>query len=726
MRKVLISLLLLFLLLNSTVWGMDKNKVDPVLQLVYSRRNEPTKLSNLQSITNFYSANGKDFYYVSLLMRINPNSNVIEELKQMEVKVHTQVNDIITAHVPINLLSDISYLDNVYRIQASGKCQMKLDASVPETNAPSVWSGLDLPQSYTGDGVIVGVIDTGIDLLHEDFKFDNGDTRIIGLWDQTVGDGVGGPPYGTYWTQEQINNGECTEIDDGGHGTHCAGIAAGNARASTGTYKGIAYDADLFIVKTDFDDTHLIDAADAIFGFADELGKPAVINMSLGGHSGSHDDNDLVTSALNSLVESGKIIVAAAGNEGGKILHLGYDVFDTAKYTSFSVNEEQNMMKLDLWYQNTGNIEVMLALWNSSDEYSDTTPWVAPGDTISGIINMNSTGGTAKIIINATQTDVNGLANISILIEKIDVPLSQVLWYINTKGNGYFDAWIASDNGAFSTETDGDHIGGDSYYTIGMPGVGSNMITVGSYVTKTQWIDQYGTTQYQSGATIYDISGFSSLGPTRDGRSKPDITAPGEIIASAKSTDYSADAIRILQNTNYTMMEGTSMATPHVCGAIALMLEANSDLTPEQIKTKLQANAIIDEHTGNPPNPNVWGAGKMNIWHTMYDITSVDDNLVNNENLPNSYYLNQNFPNPFNPITEITFAIPVREMVKLSIYNTSGQLVNTLVNSELDAGYHKVIWKGNDMQNNQVSSGIYFYKLQANEYQETKKMIMLK
>jgi flagellar hook assembly protein FlgD len=106
------------------------------------------------------------------------------------------------------------------------------------------------------------------------------------------------------------------------------------------------------------------------------------------------------------------------------------------------------------------------------------------------------------------------------------------------------------------------------------------------------------------------------------------------------------------------------------------------------------------------------------------NITEIDKNK--NSNIPLQYYLEQNFPNPFNPSTTIQYNLPNQEQVKLNVYNVLGQLVKTLVNSFQSAGFHSVIWDGSNNNGQKVSSGIYFYKIDAGKFINIKKMILIK
>ena len=190
--------------------------------------------------------------------------------------------------------------------------------------------------------------------------------------------------------------------------------------------------------------------------------------------------------------------------------------------------------------------------------------------------------------------------------------------HLYTFGAGSFDAWSVS-GGVFSTY-DGQSWfkPGDNLKTIGSPGSANKIICVGSYVTKDHWVDINGITQYQPGPPIIGaISSFSSIGPTRDGRLKPDIVAPGEVIVAAYSSFLTQTPhTNILHGGKHQKMQGTSMASPHVTGVVALMLEKNGNLDYDQAVTILKNTTKKDSYTGTSPN-NIYGNGKLDAYNAF-------------------------------------------------------------------------------------------------------------
>jgi hypothetical protein len=159
-------------------------------------------------------------------------------------------------------------------------------------------------------------------------------------------------------------------------------------------------------------------------------------------------------------------------------------------------------------------------------------------------------------------------------------------------------------------------VNGDANKTVAMPGTADGAITVASYVTKWSWTASSGSGYIYDNSTnrTSDISTFSSIGPTADGSQKPDIAAPGQGISSSLSgsMDVSTIATRIMPGLKDYLIQGTSMAAPHVAGAAALLLQVSRGLTAAQIKSLLTSTATTDAYTGQVPNVR-WGYGKMDV-----------------------------------------------------------------------------------------------------------------
>ena len=196
--------------------------------------------------------------------------------------------------------------------------------------------------------------------------------------------------------------------------------------------------------------------------------------------------------------------------------------------------------------------------------------------------------------------------------------------------------------------------------------------------------------------------------------------------------DLGAPGTNILSSTtapnNYGNLTGTSMATPHVAGAFALMFAAASSSLIQAYKNDPDSIALVFKDKmlqGVDPKPSLQGitvsGGRLNVYNSILLIQGITGTENNSGIIPKDYRLYQNYPNPFNPSTLIKYSVPEKSFVSLSIYDALGREVADLVNKELNPGNYDVIWNAGD-----YPSGLYFYKLSAGSYSETKKMILVK
>ncbi|RLD24312.1 MAG: hypothetical protein DRI54_06280, partial [Bacteroidetes bacterium] len=287
--------------------------------------------------------------------------------------------------------------------------------------------------------------------------------------------------------------------------------------------------------------------------------------------------------------------------------------------------------------------------------------------------------------------------------------------------NTSFDAWC---NSGLFTDLGGASplIDGNTNSTMGeIGGTGNSMISVGAFTSKNNYFDFQGNNHdIPFYANLDEIAPFSSLGPTADGRKKPDITAPGNVIVSSVNSfdgNYHGNSPEVVTNVNdgnifwwFATMQGTSMSSPMVAGIIALWLEANPNLTPDEIKDFMQDNAITDSYTGGVPN-NTWGYGKIDAYETIKAIensTGIEDHTV-----LNSFLI---YPNPSNG--RFTIDVTDQTITDLQIFDISGKMV-----------YHEqIVYSGDSkkMDLSYLKNGVYFLKLSNSKYIRQSKLLINK
>ena len=519
--------------------------------------------------------------------------------------------------------------------------------------------------SYRGRNIVIGTVDTGIDLSHPDFHHDDGSTRILSLWDHTQEDG--NPPdgfdYGKECSVNLINEGNCGEedgfsIDDVltlGHGTHVAGIAAGNDP----DYTGLAPEAHLIVAKVKMDELSLLDGAHYIASKVRELDLPAVINISLGTNEGPHDGTSVLELGITELAGPGLVLTVSGGNEGGgdsgqNLIHLSYPADDEPAYTKFCPQQDNlglNAIMIETWYHPpaSGN-ELQFAVGvedGNSESLLDITAFTSSGQTtVEESLYDDADTVIAEVYIDAplVPNPSNNARQALIILSPPDDSIISSLhsydWVLAVKtsqpGESIpFDAWINSDNAVFeafsgpgpenATAPVLSYVGGDDEISLVIPATARNVFSVGSFVSRDEWTDASGSPQFRYGVDVGEISSFSSLGPTRDLRQKPEFIAPGEVVASAFSASVgSATPYRV--DNFHSVLSGSSMATPVLSGALALMLERNPGLDYENILNLLADYALSDEYTGPTPNYTA-GYGKLDL-EGVFDDPDLPDTAV--------------------------------------------------------------------------------------------------
>jgi len=547
--------------------------------------------------------------------------------------VTTVSGPVAVIHTRIDAAPGLEQLPFISQIESSHPLRIQLDRSIPEIGASLVWHDVkdDLGRNVTGAGVVIGFVDTGIDLAHRDFKFQNGTSKILYVWDQTMsGNAPIGFNYGNECTSIEITAGLCTEFDSFGHGTHVAGIAASTGLA-TGNYTGVAPGASIIFVKSgqslcngsswNFDNAQILDGVNYIIMKSKQLGMRAVISLSLGGNIGGHDGTDPLEQGLDAFVKEGTPIVVAAGNEAQSDEHITGSLTQGSHIT-FQVEAATTTtdLQIGVWYSLEDSIDATLTTPDGrtyETSARETSPYVTAIGNITAMSSSSKLSNEAYFEINSTTSLPESGWFVTLNAE-----------HVNSHGN--WDSWVDGQSCSYPPATFIPGLGYkiDAYDTIDIPGTAQDVITVGAYASKNTWegLDHqiYGSSDIEIG----QIASFSSLGPTRDGRMKPDIVAPGLYIASARSSmipvsDSDPDI-------DHRVLAGTSMATPHVAGVIALMLQYSPTLQPWQITQILKNGARLDSFTGLLPSGSpIWGFGKLDARTAtgFYRLTLIAQNL---------------------------------------------------------------------------------------------------
>jgi len=494
---------------------------------------------------------------------------------------------------------------SVQRVQTTKKKTLHMDVAAVDIGLRTKPQGARRV-AEEGTGVLIGIIDSGFDLSHPMFRDGSGKLRVERLlWQR------GSQPPREF-SMEQLTkgwaNGSNPGADQNGHGTHVASIAGGTAHQGI---EGIAPGARFVLVKTDF-----LNTDKAVKWIYDKAGPlPCVVNMSLGHHWGAHDGTDAEERYHASLAQTpGKIICISAGNEHEDRLHIG---------GRFTVGEEKIVEFMVFRAEEPGNSpSAAMTLWHDEkDRFSvtlvtpDGTEFAAPA------LGQLDQYQAPKVSIQFGRDGYAWSKLVQIQIQlgfSLDAHPVRDLdgWKLKFRfasGTiGRLDGWFANSGmGAFKPS-------GllEEARTVGLSATGAGCIAVASHVSKTKWDSDQGPQKTSS--IVGRISRFSSLGPTRDGRPKPEISAPGEMITAALATGSEmaqAPNYELYRNTAKRLLtiQGTSMACPVITGVIALMLQKKNTLTTGQVRDILHATARKDVHTGVGDWNPAYGYGKVDV-----------------------------------------------------------------------------------------------------------------
>ena len=463
----------------------------------------------------------------------------------------------------------------------------------------------------TGEGILVGVVDFGVDYFHSDFRNEDGSSRILRLWDQSLD---GKPPRGyvtgTEYTKEEIDKalalgeteGRCLVVlhieeapvarplipsrDFSGHGTAVLGIAAGNGRASGGVNRGVAYKSDLLVVKmgnareNSFPrTTELMEGIDYLIRQAVKMGRPIAINISFGNNYGSHQGDSLLETYLSNAANVGRsVICVGSGNNGNDRIHTAGQLRQGQTETvEMSIGTYETTLNLQLWKAYADEIEISIE-----------TPSGERLPTLSEKIGTQRyrAGETDLLIYYGKPGPFQVTQEIYFDFIPVETYLTSGIWKIHLHGRrireGNYNLWLPGGNVLNPVTGFYRPIAAE---TLTIPSTAAKVITVGAYDSR-----------------LNAYADFSGRGGSNLSFPKPDLVAPGVNITAP--TPGGA----------YTTVTGTSFSTPFVTGSAALLMEwgiiQRNDpfLWGEKVKAYLRRGAQPLPGFNEYPNEAVgWG-----------------------------------------------------------------------------------------------------------------------
>jgi subtilisin family serine protease len=541
--------------------------------------------------------------------------------------------------------------------------------------------------------------------------------------------------YGRECQQHELGeNGTCPSSDTNGHGTHVAGVAAGDGSgANRGEpryeYVGVAPEADLIVVKMRGTTSSVADGVAYIFARAQQLRRPAVVNLSLGTHLGPHDGTEALSLFLDELSGPGRIVVAAAGNEGSNFLITGslhgeatvavgdsaVIAFEMPAYGRRSGGGNDYLL-LQAFYPAADTFTVTMQRPDGSRLSVGMNAVTSSPGPNGGLILYNGSARGDSILGDSLESGSFFSTTTANMFEAfigewvfgagppLDGTWSLIFRRTGGSGNGVVDTYlplVELNTLPFFTT------GATNRRLVGSPANAERVIAVGGYNAIDRWRGfDGGEYFYRNGDILFPINEllwFSSPGPTRDGRLKPEIVAPGIALSSlSRHANFGGNSRGVSPDSAHVVELGTSMASPHVAGAVALMLSVYQKLTPEQALDALTRGARKDAFTSHSftgeanGSPNAsWGFGKLNVAASLALVRELIE--VETE----AYNISQN------PIRRSPVVIRFdEEPRRVDLFDFAGKRVRTFLPSDFDDA-RTIRWNLQAQGGGDVVNGVY-------------------
>lgn len=680
---------------------------------------------NVRPMTTLITENGVQMVESFVVLA---DGGSVADVEAAGAVVTNEIGRVLIAKIPVDAIETLAGLDAVERISISRPVRVLNDVAREVTHTDMLHAGTGLDQTYTGEGVIVGIVDGGIDFNHIDFMDEDGNSRVVRAycansdsWYVTTGE--------TYDTPEEIA-GLTTDDRTTTHGTHVAGTAAGSYTGNG--LQGMAPGADLYLcgLGASMTTSGMIARADEVVSYAREVGKPVVINFSLGTNTGPKLGTNEVAMALDEMADDGVIFVIAAGNEGDVNLYINKSYDNPSGEEQFktmlmSPDGSSNLMynsSATCYSRQPSSVQFVVVDTSTGEEVYESevlSPEDGPDHSISSL------GRYFMGSLSVTFDEVEDLQEIAI----------NPLLYGMDSSNRYRVAvkFYGEQGDEMNMWSDGYNLvfddGGDPQYTAGTPdcsinemATGSKTISVGAYTTKLSWTSV--NTQSQTYKTEYPTAEegtmalFSSYGRDMNGVDHPTIVAPGFGVASAfnryATTTRKETVSQVTANGDtysWGMNAGTSMACPVVTGIIATWLQRNPELNVEDIKYIFAATA---------QKPEKFGQGVAAQWgpNGLIDAYAGLGSCVGVENVSASGRhegVLLVYPNPNDGRFRV-FADGEDE-VALSVYSTSGALM-------FRRDYVTADGRVNVDVQGELPAGIYVLKLQGDRLNYSGKLVI--
>lgn len=582
----------------------------------------------------YAQGNGDNYYEAFISVEDNPS--LVNSLESAGVQINAQYDGFVVAQIDKNVsIATLVAIDGVKHVTLATPLVTCSDSARYYSRADAVHQGQGFDMPYTGKGVIVGVIDCGFDFNHINLCDQDGVSRVKAVYMPLDNSGnhpvVNGLtlPGSCYESTDAIRQ---LTTDDAStpHGTQIAGIAAGAYR-DNGWY-GMAPDADIVacgIPEDELNDVRVANCISYIADYAKRVGKPCVINISLGSIVGTHDGTSFLTRVFDQVSGPGRVIVVSAGNDGDDPVCFHRSVSSptdtvTALLSGYNHTAAYNGT-VSTWTKDNTPIKsrVIIIDKNGNKVYTSRIASASDGQSVEISNRSDSEFGIffwGSMSLKCT-LEANGRysANCDMKLSALSTDcILGIQYFVDapTELTAWTSQYAFFDSHGFSWAEKGTAAG-----SINDLATTDSVISVGSYNTRQYVPLRNNTLYHRPNSEPFEISYYSAFGPDENGKQRPDVCAPGSVmIASANRYDTKAPNLVYWQPSvfidgveyPYCPDLGTSMSAPVVTGAIALWMQAYPELSTQEVRDILNHSSYKDAFV-TASGIQRWGSGKLDV-----------------------------------------------------------------------------------------------------------------